>query len=456
MTTLLCRDAAARWPARPLLPGRATASLVAGLCCCLASSVPAMAEGGDGGAPKEATVAEAEVAAPERALPSGGPCDFQEEEALMDLLPLRRHCLAERPCALAFAEPASTRPELVSLAEELAARIALTLSRREALCIDDPSGRWSKRAGEPLRRCPHDEARHRVAIRLDPQGRGFLATAFFSEAARAPSPDSDAAAAPRQAPPQSGAPPAFSAAEPARLRLRTELPEERELAFAADRLADALGDALGTEPLSAFDIFLRPPEAPRFHLNLKLGNTLAALDGFDFSAFTLRFDLEFDYYLRPYLLAFLEVGLAIGNAKDKSAGAGASEGGGAATDLASGTDSDSDGDDPAAEPLATSAGKGSFSLVPVKIGLKYNPLHQYSVRPYVGAGIGLGILSDLVEADSREVTLSLSGILGVAWVPFNHLGFNFETSLNFDELRISGGSNVLFGFSINFGVLALF
>ena len=382
--------------------------------------------------------------APPRATARG----LEQSDELADLLPLRRPCLAARPCALALLEPASTRGAHTSEAERMTALIALTLSQRAGLCIDDAHGRWSQIAGEPLRRCPHREARHLLHVRLDTAAEGFLATATFTEAV-----DALDAAAPtsqpmRRAPSIQQALP-LDALEPLRLRLRTEFGEARDLAFAAEKLANALGDALGTERPSTFEVFLKPPEAPILHVNVKLGNTLAALDGFDFSAFTLRFDIEVDYYLRPYLLAFLEAGLAVGNAENTSASDSSGDVG-AETSVplvASGDEQ---------EAQAGSAGKGSFSLVPVKIGLKYNPLHQYSVRPYLGAGIGLGILSDLVAAESREITLSFSGILGVAWVPFNHLGFNFETSFNFDELRVSGGSNVLFGFSINFGVLFLF
>ncbi len=401
-------------------------------------------------------------------LPAAGARAVQGE-ARLDLPGLRRPCLAEQPCGLALAQPASTRGALLAEAERLAALIALALAQREALCIDDPQGRWSYIAGEPLRRCPHRGARHLIQVRLDPAGQGLLASLTFAEASDALGAAGGTGPAPRRAVPPldgglampaqspaadratTGASPAKApnAPQPLRLRLRTELGEERDVPFAAERLAQALGDALGAEPPSAFDAFLAPPQAPRLHVNVKLGNTLAALDGFDISAFTLRFDIEIDYYIRPYLQAFLEAGLAIGNAQDDRAG-----------DSAEDVGAGEEGADPAAEGEGEvdgqRAGKGSFSLVPVKIGLKYSPLHQYSVRPYIGAGIGLGILSDLVEAESREITLSLSGILGVAWVPLNHLGFNFETSFNFDELRISGGSNVLFGFSVNFGILVLF
>ena len=439
---LFCRQAAHRW-----LPG--LFALLFALC------VPAMAAAAETTGEGREEAAEASLLR-ERELTKSEICAVQDQDALLDLLPLKRPCLAVRPCAIALDEPASPRGEHLAEAERLAAMMALTLSRREAVCVDDAHGRWSKIAGEPLKACPHGEARHRLQVRLDPDKEdGLVASATFTESSDAtppaptlPTPTERAEQATLgevvpQSPTLEVTAPAF-AAEPQRLRLRTRLDEPREVTFAAEELANALGDALGTERPSAFDFFLKPLDAPFLHLNVKLGNTLAALDGFDFSAFTLRFDIEVDYYLRPYLLAFLEVGLAIGNAETSG------------DEVADDSDSanESANDNSAGE--AHEKNKGSFSLVPVKIGLKYNPLHQYSVRPYIGAAIGLGILSDLVEAESREITLSLSGILGVAWVPFNQLGFNFETSFNFDELRISGGSNVLFGFSINFGVLILF
>jgi hypothetical protein len=369
------------------------------------------------------------------------PSALQAGDEMFDhLLPLRRPCLAERPCALALSEPTSPLPGLLPAAQFLGALLARQLSEREALCIHDPEGRWAQRAGEPLGACPPLDEPHQVHVRIDPAGDGFLASVTFVETV--PTLDGGRALLPAGRP-------AFSAPAPSRLRLRTTFDEARDLSFAADQLATALGDALGTEEPSAFDVFLKPPESPLFHFNLKLGNTLSTLDGFDFSAFTLRFDLELDYYIRPYLTAFIEVGLAIGNAENtsKSDSEPAS---------ASATEEEQEEEEAlSADEKGSAGGKGSFSLVPVKVGLKYDPLHQYSVRPYVGVGVGLGILSDLVEADSREITLSFSGILGVAWVPFHNVGFNLETSLDFDELRVSGGSNLLFGFSFNFGVLVL-
>lgn len=375
----------------------------------------------------------------------GRPESLKDADDLEWLLPLRRQCLNESPCALAMDDPISTHAEFLPLADEMSARVVLELSHRQGVCIVDDEGKWAKRAGEDLASCDEDNhVIHHLRMRLDPVGDGFMAALSFRESIPRISSDSEKDGSREFSP------------VPAMLRLRTTFDESTDIPFAAERLAQGLGDAMGTEAPSVFDVFLMPPEPPTFHVNLKLGNTLSSLEGIDFSAFTLRFDLEFDYYIRPYLTAFIEVGFAIGNASDKrtKSGESAEEGGEASEDALAG--SSEDGTSQAAEEEDAEGRSGSFSMVPVNFGLKFNPLYQYALRPYVGMGIGLGILSDLVTADERELTLSFSGILGVAWVPFNHLGFNLETSLNFDELRVEGGSNLLFGFSINFGMLFLF
>ena len=368
-------------------------------------------------------------------------------EALADLLPLVRPCMAESPCAIQLNAPSSPHSEMLPLADELSALVAAELSRREALCVADTDGHWAKLSGEKIPPCAHETPEpHRAAIRLEPKGNGFTASLSFEEGGLEHAEDDSSRA---------------FAHHPSRLRLTTEFSESQEIPFVASRFAEGLGDAMGTEAPSLFDVFLKPPEPPSFHVNLKLGNTLTTLKGFDFSAFSLRFDLEFDYYIRPYLMAFLEIGLTIGNsaAKSSSKSSGStdtSDGSGEAGDAPSDS-GDSDAEDSASDADADSGQKkGSFSLVPVKLGLKFNPLYQYQFRPYVGLGLGLGILSDLVEADSREVTLSISGVLGIAWVPLSHLGFNLETSLNFDELRVESGSSLLFSFTIDFGIMVLF
>ncbi len=369
-------------------------------------------------------------------------------EALADLLPLVRPCMEEAPCVIRLDAPVSPHEEMLPLANELSALVAAELSRREALCISDSDGHWAELSGEKIPPCAHEtEDVHRVSIRLAPKGNGFTAALSFEENTPGHAQQDDSSRA--------------FAHQPSRLRLMTEFNEAQEIPFVASRFAESLGDAMGTEPPSLFDVFLKPPEPPGFHVNLKLGNTLTTLKGFDFSAFNLRFDLEFDYYLRPYLMAFLEIGLTIGNSAAKSSSKSSDSGDTSeGDDGEEGGDAESESSEGGSEEEATASDsgrkKGSFSLVPVKLGLKFNPLYQYQFRPYVGLGLGLGILSDLVEANSREITLSISGIVGIAWVPLNHLGFNLETSLNFDELRVESGSSLLFSFTIDFGIMVLF
>jgi len=192
--------------------------------------------------------------------------------------------------------------------------------------------------------------------------------------------------------------------------VRQEVEAEGELQKAVDGLAVAVARAL--------DLRLQAAETD-FHLNLKLGHTLPALKGFQFDTFTLKFEIEADYYLRPYLLAWIEIGLVVGKAEAASE-------------------------------------EGNFSLVPVAAGLKYVFRDDKSLRPYVGFGLGLGIVASLVKPAERNLGLHFNSVIGAAWLPWERVGFNLEASVNLDELRVTEGSNLLFGFNSNFGILLLF
>jgi hypothetical protein len=205
-------------------------------------------------------------------------------------------------------------------------------------------------------------------------------------------------------------------------RLREDSEAEDELLAAADRLGDRVAQALGVGPNSpapaAFTGSAPGPAPDRFHLNFKFGHNVQEMKGFSFDAFALNFEIEGAYYLRPFLLAWLEAGLKLGRGES---------------------------DD----------GKSNFRLVPVAAGLKYVLRPHATLRPYAGLGFGLGVLSQLVEAE-RRVGLHYTGVLGLSWLPWRRVGFNIETSVNFDDLWITQGSTVLFTYSTNFGVLALF
>ncbi|MGI5865842.1 MAG: hypothetical protein ACOX6T_27820, partial [Myxococcales bacterium] len=232
--------------------------------------------------------------------------------------------------SIAVLELATNEPELQTEALSVAALIGQRLAQRpDARVINPESARGTLgEKAERLRGCLRSEcvveigqalgARYVVQGRLDKLGNEFLLTASITDA-------------------RTGAGIA---------RVREPAPEEIDFAWAADRVGDRLAEAVGLKESSFLDVTLEGSDDPVAHLNLKLGNTIAALKGFNIDAFTLRFDLEVDYYLRRYLLAYLEAGLAVGRASEEG------------------------------EP------KGTFSLVPVTFGLKYVLFHQREIRPY--------------------------------------------------------------------------
>ena len=301
-------------------------------------------------------------------------------------------------------ELATNEPELQTEALSVAALIGQRIAQRPDAHVIGPENAWGtlREKAERLRDCLRPECvvevgqaletRYVVQGRLDKFGKEFLLTASIADA-------------------RTGEGIA---------RVREPAPEEIDFPWAADRVGDQLADAVGLKESRIFDVTLEGSDDPVAHLNLKLGNTIAALKGFNIDTFTLRFDLEVDYYLRRYLLVYLEAGLAVGRASEEG------------------------------EP------KGTFSLVPVTFGLKYVLFHQREIRPYTGLGLGLGLIADLVEPEERELSLHFHGLMGVAYVPWRNLGFNLEASMNFNEMRVSGGSSLLFAFNLNFGVITIF
>lgn len=213
------------------------------------------------------------------------------------------------------------------------------------------------------------------------------------------------------------------------VRMRRDVASEDELPGASDGVADesarALFRALGRPlPMELTPKIEMPPLPPTvapttWHLNFKLGNTLPALAGFTFEGFVLKTDLEFDWYLTPAVLAYIEAGLVVGRATDSTRG-------------------------------------GTFSLVPVSAGAKYQFRGDHELRPYLGAGLGFGILSAFFGGEQGEVGVNVKAVGGVAWFPFPRVGFNLEASSNLASLTLNEGTSVYFGFNTNFGVILLF
>ena len=163
------------------------------------------------------------------------------------------------------------------------------------------------------------------------------------------------------------------------------------------------------------------PLVPDFHLNLKLGNTFASLHGATLGTFNIRFDLEGDYYFNPRWQAFVQVGVVIGSASDAT---------------------------------GTTSGEKTFTLVPAFLGAKYTFRPLQTLRPYLGAGIGFGLINKLFQK-TETAGVNSEALLGLAWVPAQHFGLNLEAGVNLASVSSDGGG-LYFGFTTNFGVLALF
>jgi TolB-like protein len=195
-------------------------------------------------------------------------------------------------------------------------------------------------------------------------------------------------------------------------RLREDAASEGDLPAAADRVADRAAEAMGLAPAPTPLAGPAPekaaPTAPaaapaeeptRGHLNLKLGQSVAGLEHFQLGALNLHLELEGDYYFSPGWLIYLQVGLIIGGVKN-----------------ADGTQS------------------GVFSLVPAGTGVKYVFRGDKDLRPYLGLGIGLGFLGQLLQGNGNlgVVSFRVNGLTGLAWVPYKHFGVNLEVGAGVD------------------------
>lgn len=198
------------------------------------------------------------------------------------------------------------------------------------------------------------------------------------------------------------------------VRAREDVEMDAALLRTADRMADGIAEAVGL-PRPEEGKKPADPNEPLTHLNLKLGHMLPLGGTFDWRTF--KFEVETDYYLTPTVPVFFEVGMILGR---------------------------SDGEN-----------QGSFAMVPLTLGLKYVFMEDWKVRPYTGLGMGLSFLKDLVDP-SAKIGLHFNGLFGLAYMPWKHLGFNLETTFNFDGVKLSNGSDISSAFSYNFGVIGLY
>jgi hypothetical protein len=204
-----------------------------------------------------------------------------------------------------------------------------------------------------------------------------------------------------------------------RVESDAQLPAEAEKF--AQQAAAALGLGAPEAGVATSAGSMEAPLEPDFGANLKFGNTLNSLHGATVSTFNVRFDAEADYYLSPRWQIFAQAGIVVGSAAD---------------------------------PTGQTPGTKTFHLFPAFAGVKvtFRPLQQ--LRPYLSAGVGMSLVNKLFSRSDTS-GVATQGVLGLAFVPWRHVGFNLETSVNLSSIS-SDGSGVYFGFNTNFGVLAVF
>jgi TolB-like protein len=195
-------------------------------------------------------------------------------------------------------------------------------------------------------------------------------------------------------------------------RFRVDTGEVEDLPLAADNLGDQIAVALGLPPVLDDAPFVTGHQmigGPIAYLSVKIGQTIAGLKDFNVDTFTLRLDIEGDVVLKRWLLGYLEIGILIGRATK------------------------SDG----------SQAQGVFSLVPAGAGLKVLFRSDSALRPFIGAGIGLGFFTALIDS-TKGVALRVDGVTGVVWMPWQRVGV-------IAELRADIDTQLTYGFSWNIG-----
>ncbi|HEY3446402.1 MAG TPA: hypothetical protein VGK67_08550 [Myxococcales bacterium] len=195
-------------------------------------------------------------------------------------------------------------------------------------------------------------------------------------------------------------------------RFRVDAPSDDDLPPAADRLGDQIAESLGLSPAEADAELVSSMHlvgGPVVLLNVKLGSTLAGLEGFSVDAFTLRFDLEGEVVLSSWLHGYVEIGLQIGQAKSN-----------------------------------TTQAQGTFSIVPAGTGLKFVFRSDAALRPFVGLGFGLGYFTAMLDS-TKKVAFRGDLTTGVTWMPWERVGL-------VAELRAALDTSLTYGFSADFGL----
>ena len=197
-------------------------------------------------------------------------------------------------------------------------------------------------------------------------------------------------------------------------RLAHPLANEDELITGANALAGEVASAIGLLDTTE-DVNGRGA-----NIDLKLGNTLPSLTGSGTSlrTFNLRLDFEVGYFVTEQTSPFL----------------------GASLSLAHG-----------------SATGESLTFIPVLIGVKHYFRPERLIQPYVGGGVGLGFLSGTLGKNdgSSKTSFALTGVAGLAYLPWRHAGFNVEASGNLSGVSVRG-SSLLLAFNLDAGLLFIF
>lgn len=180
------------------------------------------------------------------------------------------------------------------------------------------------------------------------------------------------------------------------------------------RVTDVVGEAMEGAPLD-----VDHDDGPTFAIALKIGNALPTVSTdkkLALSTLNPRLDFEASYFATPTFVPFAEASLV----------------------FAEGTDGQ------------------SLQLVPVLLGAKYLFRPGHSVRPHVGAGLGLGFLSGSLVNGSQQTTFAVHGVAGTTWFPMEHFGLTGEVSLNLGGVEVSAQSGLLLSFNVHAGVVIPF
>jgi hypothetical protein len=141
---------------------------------------------------------------------------------------------------------------------------------------------------------------------------------------------------------------------------------------------------------------LAPPERSQHsgHIALKLGGSLQVG----------RINLEYDYYVRPWLQILLQGSMFIS--------------------------------------------KAGFSAVPAGVGAKYTFRAEQELRPYAGGLVGVSIVG-------KSLRPNLTGLTGLAYIPWKHFGGALEASLDSSSIGGTDAGTVALAPALSLALLGL-